>query len=117
MQARFASKVRNTSCAMATSCTSVLRCKNMKKLIGLFTLSVLFVAATALKSGDAAPDFSAKNQDGKTIQLSDLKGKYVLLYFYPKDDTPGCTKEACKFRDGFDLIKRHNVVVLGVSKQ
>lgn len=89
----------------------------MKKFIGILALSVLFVAAAALKSGDAAPDFSVKNQDGKTIQLSDLKGKYVLLYFYPKDDTPGCTKEACKFRDGFDLIKRHNVVVLGVSKQ
>ena len=52
-----------------------------------------------LKEGDKAPDFSTKDQDGNTVKLSDYKGERVVLYFYPKDDTPGCTKEACSFRD------------------
>ena len=53
-----------------------------------------------LKIGQKAPAFSLPNQDGKTVRLSDFKGKKVVLYFYPKDDTPGCTKESCAFRDG-----------------
>ena len=52
-----------------------------------------------LKEGDRAPDFNAKDQNGDTVRLADLKGQRVVLYFYPKDDTPGCTKEACSFRD------------------
>jgi peroxiredoxin Q/BCP len=83
------------------------------------TLAILGAAFlfSALSPGTKAPDFTAKNQDGKAISLADLKGKYVLLYFYPKDDTPGCTKEACSFRDGFELLRKHGAVVLGVSKQ
>lgn len=64
---------------------------------------------------EAAPDFSLKDQNGKTISLSDFKGKSVVLYFYPKDDTPGCTKEACSFRDHQKQIQETGAVVLGVS--
>jgi peroxiredoxin Q/BCP len=68
-----------------------------------------------LKVGDAAPDFTASNQDGETVSLADLRGKTVALYFYPKDDTPGCTVEACAFRDEWAALKKAGVVVLGVS--
>jgi peroxiredoxin Q/BCP len=68
-----------------------------------------------LKEGDKAPAFTATNQDGKTVKLSDFKGKRVVLYFYPKDDTPGCTKEACSFRDADEAYKKKGIVVLGVS--
>lgn len=68
-----------------------------------------------LKEGDKAPDFSLKNQDGKTVSLKDLKGKNVILYFYPKDMTPGCTTEACDFNTGLPNIDKKNAVVLGVS--
>jgi thioredoxin-dependent peroxiredoxin len=68
-----------------------------------------------LKVGQKAPDFTALNDKGEKVKLSDLKGKKVVLYFYPKDDTPGCTKEACAFRDGIDEIKGKGAVVLGVS--
>jgi peroxiredoxin Q/BCP len=68
-----------------------------------------------LKVGQKAPDFTLLNDAGEKVNLSDLKGKKVVLYFYPKDDTPGCTTEACNFRDGLSEIKRHGAVVLGVS--
>lgn len=71
----------------------------------------------AVSAGSPAPDFTAKNQDGKTVRLADFKGKFLLVYFYPKNDTPGCTKEACEFRDRFTEIKKLNGVVLGVSRQ
>ena len=68
-----------------------------------------------MKVGQKAPDFSVKDDSGKTVKLSDLKGRKVVLYFYPKDDTPGCTTEACNFRDGIAAIKKLGAVVLGVS--
>lgn len=68
-----------------------------------------------LKEGDKAPDFNAKDQEGKDVKLADLKGQRVVLYFYPKDDTPGCTKEACSFRDADDVYRSKNIRVLGVS--
>ncbi len=68
-----------------------------------------------LKAGDKAPDFNAKDQDGNDVKLSDLKGTRVVLYFYPKDDTPGCTKEACSFRDADDVFRSKGIRVLGVS--
>jgi len=71
--------------------------------------------ALKLKEGDKAPDFSASTNGGGTISLTELKGKNVILYFYPKDDTPGCTKEACAFRDHFADFKKKGAVVLGVS--
>ncbi len=69
----------------------------------------------SLNKGDIAPDFSAKDQNGNLIQLKDFKGKTVILYFYPKDDTPGCTKEACNFRDNYNMLMQKGMVVLGVS--
>lgn len=68
-----------------------------------------------LKEGDKAPAFTSKDQDGNTVKLSDLKGKRVVLYFYPKDDTPGCTKEACSFRDADAIYSEKGIKVLGVS--
>jgi thioredoxin-dependent peroxiredoxin len=68
-----------------------------------------------LNIGDKAPDFSLDSDEGRKISLKDLKGKKVVLYFYPKDDTPGCTKEACSFTENFDRIKKAGAVVLGVS--
>lgn len=68
-----------------------------------------------LKAGDQAPDFTSKDQDGNEIKLSDFKGKKVVLYFYPKDDTPGCTAEACNLRDNYELMQSKGYVILGVS--
>ena len=68
-----------------------------------------------LKVGDPAPDFSAETDDGTTLTLAALRGKKVILYFYPKDDTPGCTAQACGLRDSYPLIEEKNGVVLGVS--
>jgi peroxiredoxin Q/BCP len=70
---------------------------------------------TTLKEGDKAPDFTAKDQNAKTVSLSDFKGKNVILYFYPKDDTPGCTAEACSFRDNYQSLAGHGFEVIGVS--
>ncbi len=70
----------------------------------------------ALSVGTAAPSFTAKDTHGNTVSLSDLAGKKVILYFYPKDDTPGCTKQACSFRDAYSDYQGKNIVVLGVSK-
>lgn len=69
----------------------------------------------ALKVGSKAPAFSAKDQDGKTVKLSDFKGKKLVLYFYPKDQTPGCTAEACNLRDNYKLLQKHGYEILGVS--
>ncbi len=69
-----------------------------------------------LTIGDVAPDFSVLNHQGKSVSLSQLKGKKVILYFYPKDDTPGCTTEAIGFTKLYSQFVAHNTVVLGVSK-
>ncbi|CAN5829382.1 thioredoxin-dependent thiol peroxidase [soil metagenome] len=68
-----------------------------------------------LRPGDAAPDFALSDPSGRRVALSDLAGQHVILYFYPKDDTPGCTKEACGFRDAWDDLRALGAVVLGVS--
>lgn len=68
-----------------------------------------------LKAGESAPDFFLPDQDGKVIKLSDFAGQNVVVYFYPKDDTPGCTKEACGFRDSMDGYRKAGVEVLGIS--
>ena len=70
---------------------------------------------THLKEGDRAPDFTTKNELGETVKLSDYLGKKVVLYFYPKDDTPGCTKESCNLRDNYAVFRNKGYVVLGVS--
>lgn len=68
-----------------------------------------------LKEGDAAPRFAAPNEKGQTVRLSDYKGKKLVLYFYPKDDTPGCTAEACSLRDGYGAFQAKGYEILGVS--
>ena len=68
-----------------------------------------------LKEGDKAPDFQGVKKKKKTISLSDYKGKKLILYFYPKDDTPGCTAEACNLRDNFSVLKKEGFELLGVS--
>jgi peroxiredoxin Q/BCP len=73
------------------------------------------MAKKALKVGDTAPDFEALSDSGKTIKLSDFRGKRVVLYFYPKDSTPGCTTQACGFRDSYPAVEKRKGVVLGVS--
>lgn len=69
----------------------------------------------ALQAGDKAPDFTVNDQDGNPVKLSDLKGKKVVLYFYPKDMTPGCTAESCNLRDNYSLMQKQGFEVLGVS--
>jgi len=68
-----------------------------------------------LSIGDKAPDFSLPTGDGTTLSLKDLRGKRVVLYFYPKDDTPGCTSEACSFRDEIQVFQKKGAVIIGVS--
>ena len=69
----------------------------------------------ALKQGDRAPDFSLPATNGQQVSLKELAGKKVVLYFYPRDNTPGCTKEACNFRDNYQALQQAGAVVLGVS--
>ena len=69
-----------------------------------------------MEPGDTAPDFSLPDQNGKIISLADFKGEKLILYFYPKDNTPGCTKEACEFRDKFQAFKDAGITIIGVSK-
>ncbi len=68
-----------------------------------------------LKIGDAAPEFLSKDQNGNDVRLSDYKGKRVVIYFYPKDDTPGCTAQACNLRDNYSALQAQDIVILGVS--
>ena len=70
----------------------------------------------ALAVGDVAPEFSLPDQNGTPVALSQFRGQRVVIYFYPKDDTPGCTKEACNFRDQWALFSAHNIAVIGISK-
>ena len=73
------------------------------------------MAAPNLKPGDDAPNFSLPDNQGRQVSLSEFKGKWAVLYFYPKDDTPGCTTEACHFRDDFKLLENLGAQVIGVS--
>jgi peroxiredoxin Q/BCP len=70
---------------------------------------------THLKEGDKAPVFSGNDQQGKKVSLSDFKGKKVIIYFYPQDDTPTCTIEACNLRDNYSMLKKEGFVIMGVS--
>ena len=71
--------------------------------------------ATHLTEGSKAPSFKSKDQNGNPVALSDYKGKKIVLYFYPEDDTPTCTIQACNLRDNFSLLKKNGIIVLGVS--
>lgn len=92
----------------------------MKGLISIFlTISLLIVGVTTLAQqvaeGDAAPDFELADQDGQIHSIEDYRGQWVALYFYPKDNTPGCTTEACEFRDNIYAFNDANCQILGVS--
>lgn len=88
----------------------------VKKQAAKSTGEAAFVAhSTSLKAGSKAPAFSARDQHGATISLKDLKGKRVVLYFYPKDNTPTCTLEACSLRDEHAYLAKKNYTVIGVS--
>lgn len=80
-----------------------------------FHKKIIMIKSKKIKIGKIAPDFTLSDQDGKEHSLSHYKGQWALLYFYPKDDTPGCTKEACMIRDSFPDFQKLNIKVLGVS--
>ena len=69
-----------------------------------------------LKEGTKAPDFTLNDKDGRRISISDFRGKEVVVYFYPKDNTPGCTKQACVFKEAYDGFKADDIAVIGISK-
>ena len=69
-----------------------------------------------LQEGTKAPDFTLNDKDGKPVSLSDFKGKKVVVYFYPKDNTPGCTKQACVFKEAYDGFRTEDIAVIGISK-
>ena len=80
------------------------------------TLPPIVLPPMTLQIGDPAPDFTLPDENGQPVTLSSLKGQRVVIYFYPKDATPGCTKEACNFRDRWGDLQKHNIKVLGISK-
>ncbi len=84
-------------------------------LILIFSLGALSVSANTINIGDIAPDFTLNDQKGQSQTLSKMHGKWIVLYFYPKDETPGCVAEACSFRDNIVAIKAKNTSVWGVS--
>lgn len=86
-----------------------------KLILVLMLMAMEGFSQSKLNVGDKAPDFTAKDQDGKTVSLHDYHGQKVVLYFYPKDDSPGCTMEACNLRDNIDPLTTAGYVVLGVS--
>jgi len=90
--------------------------KKTAKVTGKTAITKKVVAESLLKVGQKAPSFKLKNESGETISLKDFAGKKLVIYFYPKDDTPGCTKESCDFRDQFSQLKKNGVSVIGVSK-
>lgn len=92
--------------------------KALLLLMALISFTTLHCACSSknLKVGDLAPDFELMNQDGEMVKLSDLKGKKVALYFYPKDSTPGCTQQACSLRDSFEDLLDAGIFIFGLSK-
>src|ERR1700690_1278516 len=113
-------------CALALSCTTSPPAGGPATAAPTASATAFASAPTTISSaaapagaddlvGKPAPDFTATAQDGSTVHLSALKGKAIVLYFYPKDETPGCTKEACSFRDAWEPIAKTGAVLIGVS--
>ncbi len=88
---------------------------NLKSLLTILSLGLISPAMAAPNIGETAPEFTLVDQHNQSISLSDYKDKWVVLYFYPKDDTPGCTTEACSFRDNINKLIEKQAVILGVS--
>lgn len=88
---------------------------NLADMAGKLGITKDVTKADKLKVGDKAPAFELKNQDGKTLSLKDYEGRKLALYFYPKDDTPGCTAESCNLRDNYSMLKKKGYEVIGVS--
>jgi peroxiredoxin Q/BCP len=103
------------NCARPTGTTAAAISAQMTALRALRYNVVRSGDATMLDVNDKAPDITLEDQDGKKVSLKDFKGKTVILYFYPRADTPGCTKEACSFRDDYKKIQKTGVVLLGAS--
>ncbi len=109
------------SCALAFSCTTSPPAGSAATAAPTATVASAPTSPPALSGGSddligkPAPDFTATAQDGSTVHLATLKGKTVVVYFYPKDETPGCTKEACSFRDAWASIAKTGAVLIGVS--
>jgi len=99
---------------MSLSSSSVAAIGVLLLLLTFFVVRPLYAAETP-KVGSTAPDFDLLDQNNKRQRLADYRGKWLVLYFYPKDDTPGCTKEACNFRDDYFRIRGLGAVVMGVS--
>jgi len=93
--------------------SSVVNRRGLAGLLAVFGLHA--VQAAGLAVGQAAPEFTLNDQTGKAVTLGDYRGRWVVLYFYPKDDTPGCTTEACNFRDDLPALRQMNVQILGIS--
>lgn len=89
--------------------------KNLFLTLILFVSFVSTAQATSLAIGDKVPEFSLLTHEGKTFQINDRKGQWTVLYFYPKADTPGCTKQACAFRDSVELIRKQGADIFGIS--
>lgn len=106
-----------TSTATATPASTAMPSPSAAKSSGPSSSSAVDVPDPAHDDlvGKAAPDFTAISQDGSAVHLAALKGKRVVLYFYPKDETPGCTKEACSFRDAWDDLSKTGAVLVGIS--
>lgn len=103
------------ACSKTSTSTSTSTASSTSPPTSTPTTNAAAISGDALKPGDPAPDFTAKSQDGKDVKLSSFKGHPVLVYFYPKDETPGCTKEACSFRDAWNDLDKKGVVLIGIS--
>ena len=117
---KAASDISKTAAKKKTSAKKTTTAKKLaasvtKKSTLTSSKGKMVVVTGGLKVGSRAPAFSLPNEKGQVVKLSELKGKTIVLFFYPKDDTSGCTKEACSFRDGLQAIRKKGAVVLGVS--
>jgi peroxiredoxin Q/BCP len=108
-------KTAKTNALSKKSTASKLAKSATKQKTSTSSKAKITVVTGGLKVGSRAPAFSLPNDKGRVVKLSELKGKKVVLFFYPKDNTSGCTKEACSFRDGLQAIRKKGAVVLGVS--